>query len=69
MLSVISQWDLGKFYSTFWPLRSKGSQWSSLKEGKVKCDKTFRLFGEFFYLNSYFYPVFVILIKEDTRFF
>ena len=45
--------------------RSKWSQRSSLKKGHVKINEIYRVFGEFFKLNSCFYPVFDILIKEE----
>ena len=38
---------------------------SSLKKVKVKCDKIFRVLGEVFKLNSCFYPVFEMYIKEE----
>ena len=50
-----------------WLDKLKWSKWSqrfSLKKGKVKLDKFYREFSEVFYLNSCFYPVFEILIKE-----
>ena len=47
--------------------RSKWSQRSSLKKGKVKCDKIYRVLGNVFVKFGllYFYPVFVIMIKEE----
>ena len=32
---------------------------------EVKCDKIYRVFGEFFFLNWCFYSVFEIKVKEE----
>ncbi len=39
---------------------------SSLKKGKVKCDKTFCVFGEVF-VNSCYFEVFEIFIKVEKN--